>query len=73
MLPELEPRLLLAEAWKEPTMIVAHLDGDVGAVLIIGVDKNFCMSEDVGELGAAAEPDTFVSALAANCTWSSRR
>ncbi|WP_024795683.1 enoyl-CoA hydratase/isomerase family protein [Tomitella biformata] len=51
----------LAEAL---TAAVAQVDESVGAVLIVGAGKHFCVGGDLGEFGAAAEPDVFISALA---------
>lgn len=46
------------------TAAVAQVDASVGAVLILGAGKHFCVGGDVGEFGAAAEPDAFITKLA---------
>ena len=53
--------LPLAEAL---SAAVAQVDEAVGAVLILGAGKHFCVGGDVGEFGAAAEPDVFITGLA---------
>lgn len=51
----------LAEALTEA---VAQVDETVGAVLILGAGRHFCVGGDVGEFGSAPEPDVFITELA---------
>ncbi len=43
---------------------VGQVDEGVGAVLLLGAGKHFCVGGDLAEFGAAEEPGTFVDALA---------
>lgn len=46
------------------TAAVATVDAAVGAVLILGAGKHFCVGGDVGEFGSAADPQGFITELA---------
>lgn len=49
---------------EELTKAVAQVDETVGAVLLLGAGRHFCVGGDVGEFGAALEPGVFITALA---------
>src|SRR5689334_5894653 len=56
--------LATAQALHAAARHIAAEAGDVGAVLVTAVGKNFCVGGDLGEFARAEEPTGYVHAVA---------